>query len=91
MEAVIKQCEQTKMASCATGFIESVSTMDREVYLQLGRSDDLWHCATCQLPAFRDSYFEDIRVSDTSAITHTEAEDEVWNFSNTRKLTITQT
>ena len=21
--------------------------MDREVYLQLGRSDDPWHCATC--------------------------------------------
>ena len=63
--------------------------MDKEVYLQLGRSDDPWHCATCQLPAFRDSYFEDTRVSDTSAITETETEVEVWNFSNTRKLTIT--
>ena len=47
--------------------------------------------ALCNLltAAFRDSYFEDTRVSDTSAITDTETEDEVWNFSNTRKLTIT--
>ena len=86
MEAVIKQCEQTKMASDATGDKWFRIYMDREVDLQLGRTDDPWHCATCQLPAFRDTYFEDTRVSDTSAITDTETDDEMWNFSNTRKL-----
>ena len=63
--------------------------MDREVYLQLGKSDDPWHCATCLLPAFRDSYFKDTRVIDISALTDTGTEDEIWNLSNTRKRTIT--
>ena len=43
MEAVIKQCEQTKMASDATSdkwFHRKCIYMDREVDLQLGRSDD---------------------------------------------------
>ena len=74
---------------CEKWFHRKCIYMDREVYLQLGRSDDPWHCATCLLPAFRDSYFEDTRVIDISAITDTGTEDEMWNFSNTRNLTIT--
>ena len=34
--------------------------MDRETYLKLGSSDDSWYCVSCSLPAFSDSYFEDI-------------------------------
>ena len=55
---------------CEKKFHKMCIYVNREVYLQLGRSDDQWHCATCQLPAFRDSYFEDTRVRDTSAISY---------------------
>ena len=34
--------------------------MDKETYLKLGSSDDSWYCVSCSLPAFSDSYFEDI-------------------------------
>ena len=71
---------------CEKWFHRKCIYMDREVYLQLGRSDDPWHCATCLLPAFRDSYFKDTRVIDISALTDTGTEDEMWNLSNTRKL-----
>ena len=40
------------------------------------------------MPAFRHSYFDDTSLSDISAFTDIEMEDEIWNFSNIRKQTI---
>ena len=40
------------------------------------------------MPAFRHSYFDDTSLSEISAFTDIEMEDEIWNFSNTRKQTI---
>ena len=60
--------------------------MDRETYLKLGSSDDSWYCVSCSLPAFSDSYFEDIGLGNTpnnSSVSLTEETGDLFDFGDT--------